>query len=91
MNRQELYKKAMARWGYDIQENILIEECCELVQAIIKRRRHGKTKELLEELMDVEIMVEQIKFYYDCMCGQLAKMEQIKTRKLHRLEQRLRD
>lgn len=89
MDKLQLYKQAMAKWGYEAQENLLIEECSELIQACIKRRRDGKTKNLLEELMDVEIMLDQVKFYYDCTCGQLAEMENIKKGKLERLKRRL--
>lgn len=89
INKFELYKKAVGKWGYQLQEDVLIEECSELIKACIKRRRTGKTKELLEELMDVEIMVDQIKFYYDSACGQLTEMENIKNQKLTRLKQRI--
>lgn len=84
MSNIELYKKAMGTWGYDSQEDMLIEECSELIQACIKRRRGKGHKNLLEELMDVEIMVEQVKFYYDQL-GLLSEMEDIKNRKLSRL------
>lgn len=61
-------------YGYDNQSNQLIEECAELIQAINKHKRvlsGGQKTELkmsqaieniIEEIADVELMLEQIKY-----------------------------
>ena len=63
-------------YGYEAQSNQLIEECAELIQAVNKYRRAvarvGEPVEeqkrvialdnLVEEIVDVEIMLEQIKY-----------------------------
>ena len=51
------------KYGFINQREILIEECAELIQAISKLKRNGKktSRNFLEELADVEIMVEQMK------------------------------
>ena len=59
-------------YGYENQSHQLIEECAELIQAVNKfRRAHRKgDKEgleiardnLIEEVADVELMLEQIKY-----------------------------
>ena len=58
--------------GYEEQSNQLIEECAELIQAINKHRRvkvagnkhkvQMALESIVEEIADVEIMLEQIKF-----------------------------
>lgn len=50
------------------QLDIAIEEMSELIQAICKQKR-GKCNldNILEEIVDVEIMLEQLKMIYDCV------------------------
>jgi NTP pyrophosphatase (non-canonical NTP hydrolase) len=67
---KQLYQDAITRWGIDAQINMLIEEMGELLVAINKlRRRKDKNDEqpvmnLIEELADVQLMLDQIKYYY---------------------------
>lgn len=58
-------------YGYEAQSNQLVEECAELIQAVSKYRRaeaKGEDEKLIalcnlvEEIADVEIMLEQIKY-----------------------------
>lgn len=72
--------KAIAEhYGFGAQSNQLIEECAELIQAVNKYKR-GITKcgqpldecnpydllvNLIEEIADVEVMLEQIKYLLD--------------------------
>ena len=73
---QELYKIA-EHYGYEEQSSQLTEECAELIQAVSKYRRanvdvpYTKTQasaqrvaldNLVEEIADVEIMLEQIRY-----------------------------
>lgn len=57
-------------YGHEAQSNQLVEECAELIQAVNKYRRAAAKGEdekliafgnLVEEIVDVEIMLEQIK------------------------------
>lgn len=53
------------RYGYPAQSNQLMEECAELIQAVNKYKRYGNDealKNFIEEIADVEIMLEQIKY-----------------------------
>jgi NTP pyrophosphatase (non-canonical NTP hydrolase) len=49
---------------YGLQNQLwqTIEETSELNQAIVKHHRYGTMDGILEELADVEIMIEQMKF-----------------------------
>ena len=64
-----LNKETAKHYGYEAQSNQLVEECAELIQAVSKyRRAEGADKRavalenLIEEIADVEIMIEQIKY-----------------------------
>lgn len=75
MITQEL-KKIADYYGYEAQSNQLVEECAELIQAVSKYRRAvlGKGQpvaeeikvialsNIIEEIADVEVMLEQIKY-----------------------------
>ena len=67
---KQLYQDAINRWGIDAQINMLIEEMGELLVAINKlRRRKDRNDErpvmaMIEELVDVQLMLDQIKYYY---------------------------
>lgn len=49
-------------YGLNSQLDILQEECAELIQAVSKYRRGGSFDLALEEMADVEIMLEQIRY-----------------------------
>lgn len=57
-------------YGYDSQSRQLIEEMAELTQAINKHWRSFLSKyteiKLIEEIADVEICIEQIKYILQC-------------------------
>lgn len=55
-------KQIIAHYGDRAQRHILIEECAELTQAVIKCERgcDGADDNFIEELADVTIMVEQM-------------------------------
>lgn len=56
-------------YGFDLQSNLLMEECAELIQAVNKYKRkiysglsvYSTLDNLIEEIADVELMLEQIK------------------------------
>lgn len=63
MSRRELYKKAIKKWGIELQIGMFHEEIGELIKAINKLRRHPINPNLLqveEEIADVQIMIEQM-------------------------------
>ena len=69
MRMSELNKETAKHYGYEAQSNQLVEECAELIQAVSKYRRAVTDEEKLialenfiEEIADVEIMLEQIKY-----------------------------
>lgn len=74
MSISDLNIKNAEHYGYEAQSNQLVEECAELIQAVSKyRRARGTGQEtplkeqvaldnLIEEIADVEIMLEQIKY-----------------------------
>jgi len=83
MNEKELYQKALEKWGIELQLNMMIEECAELIQAIIHLKRKASPsnlKKVIEEIADVEIMIGQMKEIFD-----KASIEGIVQIKLERL------
>ena len=71
MNISDLNIKNAEHYGYEAQSNQLVEECAELIQAVSKYRRAAEKGEdeklivlgnLIEEIADVEIMLEQVKY-----------------------------
>jgi hypothetical protein len=82
---QELCSKAVKKWGCAAQIDMLIEECSELITALLHMRRHRKHN-VIEEIADVEILLTQIKQFF--LSTALAEAKQ---KKLDRLEQRLKD
>lgn len=93
MESHKLYKKAIRRWGLEPQINMMIEECAELIVELQKRNRNknGSTaSDIIEELVDVEILLEQMKLIYDYRhSSTLSRFQVIKIRKLKRLERML--
>ena len=80
-------QKIADHYGEDAQSLQLAEECAELIQAIIKFRRAkglGQTTvvdynaalaNLIEEIADVELMIEQVKYLLDIPALELAKLK----------------
>lgn len=81
---QDILSKAISTFGSEQQENVLIEECAELIQAICHKQR-GRKHNIPEEIADVEIMLEQAKMINNCH----EEVEKIKAEKISRLEKRL--
>lgn len=59
--QEELYRKAIDRWGYQAQYNMAAEELAELIAALNKYDR-GRVSlvELIDEIADARIMIQQI-------------------------------
>ena len=59
------------------------EECAELIQAISKYLRYGIERSIIEEAIDVEIMLRQLKIMFPSDLWVIIKQE--KLRKLRAL------
>ena len=89
--KKELYKKALLKWGPDLQLGMLQEECAELIVAINKLRRTGDPSslgKLAEEIADVLIMTEQIEIHLANL-GYVRTVSNMKELKLSRLKKTL--
>lgn len=95
--RKAIYDRAIKAWGQDAQENMAIEEMSELIKELCKLKRVRGTGQplmnpiaqstinnIIEEIADVEITVEQLKHFFGA-----DKVEEVKLKKLQRLEGRL--
>ncbi len=65
MNRIDLYKQTVEKWGESAQYDQLIEECAELIAAI-KHFKRGKIErqEVIDEIADVTLMLGQISWMF---------------------------
>jgi NTP pyrophosphatase (non-canonical NTP hydrolase) len=88
MDAPGLYKEAIVKWGLDAQLDMLQEECAELIMAVNKHRRSKGRKKtcIAEEIVDVQIMIEQVR--YGLMLQ--TKINRWREIKLKRLARRLK-
>lgn len=84
MTKTEIYEKTLIAWGMTSQMDMLIEECAELIQAVQKLKRCPTLENVIEELADVEIMCEQMRFIFNP-----SEIDMVKKQKLERLERLL--
>lgn len=85
MNEEEidLYERANKLWGKNFQMDMVIEECSELIKAIIKYKRIKITSDkLISEMVDVQIMLNQMRI----IMNDESKWERITEYKLDRLK-----
>ena len=92
----EIYKQTIKKWGEDAQIDLCIEECGELIVALIKRNRYSNgsnNDDIINDLVDVEIMIEQLKIIYAKKESEFNSFtfEVYKRSKLKRLKRRLED
>lgn len=66
MPQEYIMQQAIDAWGEDAQLDMVIEECSELIKAILKYRRaddkEKARKHIAEEHADVNIMLDQLAF-----------------------------
>lgn len=98
----EMNKETAKYYGYEAQSSQLIEECAELIQAVNKYRRAvaglGQPvaedkkavalENLVEEIADVEIMLEQVKYLLQIPEEDLLA---VKTYKVNRTRERVQN
>jgi NTP pyrophosphatase (non-canonical NTP hydrolase) len=80
----ELLEFVIQKFGATEQENLAIEECSELIQAISHKHR-GREHNIPEEIADVEIMLDQLKIINNCF----NEVKRMKEFKIERLSDRL--
>jgi len=66
MPQEYIMQQALDAWGEDAQLDMVIEECSELIKAILKYRRSDDKatarKHIAEEHADVNIMLDQLAY-----------------------------
>ena len=83
----DLYQLAIDKWGKTGQLTVAIEELSELTKEICKTLRNiGHTERLAEEVADVEIMCEQLRYIFAID----EAVDDWKEYKLRRLADRLK-
>lgn len=83
----DLYQLALDKWGVNGQLTVAVEELSELTKEICKTLRNiGNTNDLAEEVADVEIMCEQLRYIFSID----EDVNDWKTYKLNRLANRLK-
>ncbi len=65
MNRSNIYRATLEKWGEKAQYEQMVEECAELITAL-KHFERGKTKrsDIIAELADVTLMVGQLTWMF---------------------------
>jgi len=84
---EDIYKKAIDKWGNGSQIMMAIEECAEFIKAASKlgREINGSTiDDVCSEIADVEIMMEQMRIIFP-----ESAIDKYKEEKLKRLADRL--
>ena len=87
--RTDVFHETIKKWGSSMQLLMFIEESSELNKEIIKYFRGDKNEHLiLEEMADVYIMLEQMKFVFNF---EEKKLQDIIDKKINRIERRLNE
>ena len=91
MTLNEICKRAVAKWGVEAQLDQAVEEAAELIQAINKFKRYNSPWPLMEEMVDVEIMVGQLKAIVREATGSSNNrmFNKIREEKLKKVERKL--
>lgn len=85
IDKLEIYNRALEKYGFSAQRLMLVEECGELLNAILKFSWGRATKEdVITELADVHIMVEQMAFFFGW-----EDFEDEKLRKLIKFDEKI--
>lgn len=90
LNKVETLKFIIQAYGENEQHVVAMEECAELIKAISKYLRTediDDIENLIEEIADVEIMLEQLKFIHNID----GSVKVIKDKKLKRTYDRIRE
>lgn len=87
VHQTELCQTIANFYGHESQTMIAIEEMSELIKELCKEQRgFDRSKNIIEEIADVSIMIEQLISLYDCK-SEVSKMIDYKLeRQLRRIE-----
>jgi len=78
-----IYKQALEAWGLKAQLGTVQEECADLIKVINKHfRGKASLEELIEECVDVELMINQMREAFSDECN---TWDRIKIEKIERL------
>lgn len=87
-----IFKRCLEMWGLDAQLLMLAEESSELTQASLKMLRDKAAGNplfrLAEEIADVELMIDEVKYYF---VGLDSMVSNYRREKLERLEKLLNE
>lgn len=79
-----IYEASLAKWGVEGQYDQTIEECAELITALMHlRRQRNNEEEVIAELADVTLMIGQLTYMFGP--ERVAKAKAAKIAKLHAL------
>jgi len=81
LTRTEVLNTAIKEYGMSAQMDMCIEECSELIKALLKYRRNEDRQALeniCEEMADVQIMLDQMRLLF----GDTIKKAQYKIKRL---------
>lgn len=81
---KSIYEKAVIKWGVDAQIDMLIEEMAELIVSL-KHMKRGRIHNVPDEFADVEIVMEQLRPYFN----KENVIDTQKALKIKRLEERV--
>lgn len=85
---ENLYLKAIRRFGYSAQMHMAIEEMAELTNALMKYERDRTSyRDIEEEIADVYIMLEQLTLMYSSK----EDVDKIINQKLFRLDKYIKE
>ena len=87
-NNDPLFVRCIEVWGAEAQIRQGADECTELALALLHVLREKKTKALdcvIEEMADVELMMEQVKYMLSIPQDLIEKVKAKKVRRLKRL------
>ena len=92
MTFNEICKTAIAKWGVEAQLDQAVEEAAELIQAVNKFKRYNSPWPLIEEMVDVEIMIGQLKAIVRDATGRSNNRtyNRIREEKLKKVEEKLK-
>lgn len=86
-NNNEIYEKLLKKYSLNKQYVVAIEELAELQKELTKAlRSQGDIDHTAEEIADVEIMLEQLK-YYNRESQLSQKVEYWKLKKIKRIRE----
>ena len=87
MDHRLIFEQALKQWGAELQFDMVVEECAELIHAINAYKRGRATADqVLDEIADVQIMLNQMRVVFG-----MTETHVVYHRQLNRLYERLID